>query len=96
MTVSALIPARLNSTRLEKKLIKNLEGIPLIVRTYQNILSTKLFDEVVVITDSDEIVNILREFNVKFLKSKRNHNILKVSRMFAISYKNPLFWIGLN
>ena len=74
MKVSALIPARLNSTRLEKKLIKNLEGIPLIVRTYQNILSTKLFDEVVVITDSDEIVNILKEFNIKFLKSKKNHN----------------------
>ena len=74
MTVSALIPARLNSTRLEKKLIKNLEGIPLIVRTYQNILSTKLFDEVVVITDSDEIVNILKKFNIKFLKSKKNHN----------------------
>ena len=74
MTVSALIPARLNSTRLEKKLIKNLDGIPLIVRTYQNICSTKLFDEVVVVTDSDEIINVLKEFDIKFLKSKEDHN----------------------
>jgi len=74
VTVSALIPARLNSTRLEKKLIKNLDGIPLIVRTYQNICSTKLFDEVVVVTDSDEIINILKEFDIKFLKSKEDHN----------------------
>ena len=74
MTVSALIPARLNSTRLEKKLIKNLDGIPLIVRTYQNIFSTKLFDEVVVVTDSDEIINVLIEFDIKFLKSKEDHN----------------------
>ena len=74
MTVSALIPARLNSTRLEKKLIKNLGGIPVIVRTYQNICSTKLFDEVVVVTDSDEIINILKEFDIKFLKSKEDHN----------------------
>ena len=74
MTVSALIPARLNSTRLEKKLIKNLDGIPLIVRTYQNICSTKLFDEVVVVTDSDEIINVLKEFDIKFLKSKQDHN----------------------
>ena len=74
MTVSALIPARLNSTRLEKKLIKNLDGIPVIVRTYQNICSTKLFDEVVVVTDSDEIINILKEFDIKFLKSKEDHN----------------------
>ncbi len=74
MTVSALIPARLNSTRLEKKLIKNLDGIPVIVRTYQNICSTKLFDEVVVVTDSDEIINVLKEFEIKFLKSKEDHN----------------------
>ncbi len=74
MTVTALIPARLNSTRLEKKLIKNLDGIPVIVRTYQNICSTKLFDEVVVVTDSDEIINILKEFDIKFLKSKEDHN----------------------
>ena len=74
MTVSALIPARLNSTRLEKKLIKNLGGIPVIVRTYQNICSTKLFDEVVVVTDSDDIINVLKEFDIKFLKSKEDHN----------------------
>ena len=74
MTVSALIPARLNSTRLEKKLIKNLDGIPVIVRTYQNICSTKLFDEVVVITDSDEIISVLKKFDIKFLKSKEDHN----------------------
>ena len=74
MTVSALIPARLNSTRLEKKLIKNLNGIPVIVRTYQNICSTKLFDEVVVVTNSDEIINVLNEFDIKFLKSKEDHN----------------------
>ena len=43
MTVSALIPARLNSSRLEKKLIKDLDGIPVIVRTYKNIVSTKTF-----------------------------------------------------
>ena len=74
MTVSALIPARLNSTRLEKKLIKNLDGIPVIVRTYQNICSTKLFDDVVVVTDSDDIINVLKEFDIKFLKSKEDHN----------------------
>ena len=74
MTVSALIPARLNSTRLEKKLIKNLDGIPIIVRTYQNICSTKLFDEVVVVTDSDDIINVLKEFDIKFLKRKEDHN----------------------
>ena len=74
MTVSALIPARLNSSRLEKKLIKDLDGIPIIVRTYKNIVSTNLFKEVIVVTDSDEIVEILKKYNIKFLKSLKSHN----------------------
>ena len=74
MTVSALIPARLNSSRLEKKLIKDLDGIPIIVRTYKNIVSTKLFEEVIVVTDTDEIVEILKKHNIKFLKSLKSHN----------------------
>jgi 3-deoxy-manno-octulosonate cytidylyltransferase (CMP-KDO synthetase) len=74
MTVSALIPARLNSSRLEKKLIKDLDGIPIIVRTYKNIVSTNLFKEVIVVTDADEIVEILKKYNIKFLKSLKSHN----------------------
>ena len=74
MTVSALIPARLNSSRLKKKLIKDLDGIPIIVRTYKNIVSTNLFKEVIVVTDADEIVEILKKYNIKFLKSLKSHN----------------------
>ena len=74
MTASALIPARLNSSRLDKKLIKDLDGIPIIVRTYKNIVSTNLFKEVIVITDADEIVEILKKHNIKFLKSLKSHN----------------------
>jgi len=74
MTVSALIPARLNSSRLEKKLIKDLDGIPIIVRTYKNIVSTNLFKEVIVVTDADEIVEILKKYNINFLKSLKSHN----------------------
>ena len=74
MTVSALIPARLNSSRLEKKLIKDLDGVPIIVRTYKNVVSTNLFKEVIVVTDADEIVEILKKHNIKFLKSLKSHN----------------------
>lgn len=73
MTISALIPARLNSSRLERKLLKKLCGIPIIVRTYQNIIQTKLFNQVLVVTDSDEIISVLKKHNIKFLKSKTEH-----------------------
>jgi 3-deoxy-manno-octulosonate cytidylyltransferase (CMP-KDO synthetase) len=73
VTISALIPARLNSTRLEKKLLKDLCGVPLIVRTYKNIVKTNLFNEVIVVTDSDEIIDVLVKNDIKFLKSKNEH-----------------------
>ncbi len=73
MTFSALIPARLNSTRLKRKLLKKINGIPLIVRTYQNIKSFNFFDNVTVVTKSEEIIKTLIEYNINFLKSKKNH-----------------------
>ena len=73
MTFSALIPARLNSTRLKRKLLKKINGIPLIVRTYQNIKSFNFFDNVTVVTESEEIIKTLREYNINFLKSKKKH-----------------------
>tara|TARA_Y100001935_G_scaffold249093_1_gene247171 strand:+ start:93 stop:824 length:732 start_codon:yes stop_codon:yes gene_type:complete len=73
MTVTALIPARLHSTRLEKKLLKDLKGIPLIVRTYQTVNSTKLFDEVKVVTDSDEIIDVLEKYKILYYKSTKDH-----------------------
>ena len=51
-----------------------MDGIPIIVRTYKNIVSSNLFKEVIVVTDADEIVEILKKHNIKFLKSLKSHN----------------------
>ena len=69
----ALIPARLESTRLSKKLLRELNGIPLIVRTAQNIIDFKIFDEVHVITDSTEIKNILDKYSISNFLSEKDH-----------------------
>ena len=52
MRVIAIIPARLNSKRFPRKLMEKINGVPLIVMTYQNLLSMKIFDEIIVATDS--------------------------------------------
>jgi 3-deoxy-manno-octulosonate cytidylyltransferase (CMP-KDO synthetase) len=70
----ALVPARLESTRLEKKLLSLISNTPLIVLTVKNLINSKLFDEVCVITDSDEIIDILIKYSIKFFKSKGNHD----------------------
>lgn len=50
-----MIPARYAATRFPGKLMQLLEGKPVIRHTYENTLATGLFDEVVVVTDSDII-----------------------------------------
>ncbi|MBL6590878.1 MAG: 3-deoxy-manno-octulosonate cytidylyltransferase [Flavobacteriaceae bacterium] len=69
----ALIPARLESTRLNRKLLRELNGIPLIVRTAQNITDFKIFDEVHVITDSIDIKNILDKYSISNFLSEKDH-----------------------
>lgn len=69
----ALIPARLESTRLSKKLLRELNGTPLIVRTAQNIIDFKIFDEVHVITDSIDIKNILDKYSISNFLSEKVH-----------------------
>ena len=69
----ALIPARLESTRVSRKLLRELNGIPLIVRTAQNIIDFKIFDEVHVITDSINIKNILDKYSISNFLSKKDH-----------------------
>ena len=74
MSIVALIPARLDSTRLQKKMLKNIGGTPLIVKTFTNLINFKLFDEVAVITDSLEISTVLDKYSIKHFISKKIHD----------------------
>lgn len=56
MKVIAVIPARLASTRLPRKMLREIAGIPLLVRVYQGVRLCTGLDHVIVATDSDEIM----------------------------------------
>ncbi|OJV51975.1 MAG: 3-deoxy-D-manno-octulosonate cytidylyltransferase [Bacteroidetes bacterium 43-16] len=71
MKVCALIPARIGSTRLANKLLIDLEGKPVIRRTYEAALQTGLFDQVIVVTDSDEIESVIRSCGGEVIRSTR-------------------------
>jgi 3-deoxy-manno-octulosonate cytidylyltransferase (CMP-KDO synthetase) len=53
----AMIPARYAATRFPGKLMQQLGGKPVIRHTYENTVATGLFDDVIVVTDSEEIFN---------------------------------------
>lgn len=55
MKKAAMIPARYAATRFPGKLMQLLGGKSVIRHTYDNTVATGLFDEVIVVTDSEEI-----------------------------------------
>jgi 3-deoxy-manno-octulosonate cytidylyltransferase (CMP-KDO synthetase) len=63
----ALIPARLESQRLPEKLLLPLEGIPIVIKTYQAVLASGLFDKVVVICNHSKLAAVLEEYNCDYI-----------------------------
>lgn len=59
MKTLAIIPARLGATRLPRKPLRLLAGVPVIVRVLQRVWALQLADAVVVATDSGEIAAIV-------------------------------------
>ncbi|PRX55431.1 3-deoxy-manno-octulosonate cytidylyltransferase [Flagellimonas meridianipacifica] len=68
-----MIPARYQASRFPAKLMQDLGGKPVIVRTYEAALDTHLFDEVYVVTDSDVIDDAISEAGGKVIRSKQEH-----------------------
>ena len=69
----ALIPARYAATRFPAKLMQLLGDKPVIRNTYNNTVTTGLFDEVVVVTDSPIIFDEITNHGGKALMSKSEH-----------------------
>jgi len=70
---AAFIPARLEAGRFPRKLLQDLGGKPVIVRTYENAVATGLFDRVWVITDSPEIAQVIKDAGGTVRLSRRFH-----------------------
>lgn len=68
-----MIPARYQASRFPAKLMQDLGGKPVIVRTYQAAVNTGLFDEVYVVTDSPEISEVITGIGGKVIISKKTH-----------------------
>lgn len=61
MKIVAVIPARLASTRLPRKILREIAGKPMLSWVYEAARQSARLDEVVVATDSEEILNVCRK-----------------------------------
>ena len=68
-----LIPARLNSQRLKRKLLEKVDYRTIIQMTWEACLKTDA-EEVVVVTDSDEIFELINNLGGSVFKSKKEHS----------------------
>jgi 3-deoxy-manno-octulosonate cytidylyltransferase (CMP-KDO synthetase) len=73
MKIIAVIPARYSSTRFPAKLLQDLGGKTVILRTFEAATSTNLFDDVFVVTDSELIFNEIVSNGGKAIMSIKNH-----------------------
>ncbi|MFT6796420.1 MAG: 3-deoxy-manno-octulosonate cytidylyltransferase (CMP-KDO synthetase) [Maribacter sp.] len=74
MKIIAMIPARYAASRFPAKLMQDLSGKPVIVRTYEAAVKTGLFDDVYVVTDSEIIFETITEASGLAIMSKKEHD----------------------
>ena len=68
-----MIPARYQASRFPAKLMQDLNGKPVILRTYEAVINTKLFDDVYVVTDSELIFALIKDNGGKAIMSIQEH-----------------------
>ncbi|TMI94987.1 MAG: 3-deoxy-manno-octulosonate cytidylyltransferase [Bacteroidetes bacterium] len=73
MIIVAVIPARYAATRFPGKLMQMLGNKTIIRHVYDNTISTALFNDVFVVTDSDIIYKEIKDNGGKVIMSKKEH-----------------------
>ena len=58
MRAIAVIPARLGSTRLSRKALRDIVGLPMIGHVYRGVCTSPMLEGVIIATDSQEIVDV--------------------------------------
>ncbi|MBO0910149.1 MAG: 3-deoxy-manno-octulosonate cytidylyltransferase [Acidobacteria bacterium] len=73
MKIVAVIPARLASTRLPRKMLREIHGKPLVMWVHDAVRSSPLVEDVIIATDSEEIRSACRQFRSNVLMTSEKH-----------------------
>jgi N-acylneuraminate cytidylyltransferase len=87
MKIIAVIPARGGSKRIPLKNIIDFMGKPIIAWTIEAAQKTKLFDRIIISTDSSEIANVTKKYglDVPFLRNDKNDDISTVTEATLVA-----------
>ena len=73
MNFLGVIPARLSSTRLPRKVLREIAGLPMVVHVFNRARACALLGDVLVATDSDEVVEVCRAHHVPAVMTSAAH-----------------------
>lgn len=73
MTTLAVIPARLGATRLPRKPLRLLAGVPLVVRVWERVTALGVADRCIVATDHPDIADALRAAGAEYALTAPRH-----------------------
>jgi 3-deoxy-manno-octulosonate cytidylyltransferase (CMP-KDO synthetase) len=73
LRVLGVIPARLASTRLPRKVLREIAGRPMICHVYERARAAASLDDVVVATDAEEVAATCRRFGIPALMTSADH-----------------------
>jgi len=71
--IAAIIPVRLESSRLPKKAIQEIEGLPMIIHTMKRTQLASSLDDVFVATDNKLISDLVKKHGGKVLMTHKDH-----------------------
>ena len=73
MNILGVIPARLESTRLPRKVLRQIGGVPMVVYVFRRAQGCRLLSDLLVATDSDEVVEACHAHHVPAVLTSSAH-----------------------
>jgi 3-deoxy-manno-octulosonate cytidylyltransferase (CMP-KDO synthetase) len=86
--VLAVIPARLGSTRLPRKVLREIAGEPMIAWVYRAARACPLLENVLIATDSQEVLNFAQEHGLPAVFTPEDC-VSGTDRVFAVAQSIP-------
>jgi 3-deoxy-manno-octulosonate cytidylyltransferase (CMP-KDO synthetase) len=71
--ILGVIPARLRSTRLPRKALREIAGVPMVVQVFRQASRASVLSDLLVATDSDEIVEACHAHHVPAVMTSASH-----------------------
>ena len=95
MSVLAVIPARMESTRLPGKVLMDILGAPMILHVLDRVNKAKLVDKVIVATDSYQVQSIVTENGGTAVLTRPDHTC-GTDRIAEVAEGQPEFDVIIN